>query len=445
MINSVHSHWGASLENYATLYSQTSDFNRSFVEDQTLFSSSARDGIAVITQAADEEDETEVELLASKLALSMLRSIMILSSSRLGILYFAHPGLTHGCIKLMKTIKVDGFVTPFSYEYGYLCFNIAKMSLGVCLVEKLDSDLMEHMRANFMSKDNPSILTEYLCQLALDRMQSQSGAHLDLHSIFGWGGSSVNGGGSGLVISKSEAFELMDIIGADRKAFMMVLSSSYTPGVSMILLLLWQLTVQEDFSTESTFQSDILETYLDLMWRIALSATACDWPMVALVVSASGVHMKRLRGKTVDTEDSRTILKAYIRGIPLVDGSTYRHTALKLNPNSPYFIRQNILPGTEDLCPALVETLLDRTWEITSWEEALEEKIDAADIIGVGLQDLCLILDTYVKHALPCQSSLMQTVLEILAAKDLLGLIGVGIQRLDPDRADDGLLLCEGT
>ncbi|KAF8713110.1 hypothetical protein RHS03_00689, partial [Rhizoctonia solani] len=198
---------------------------------------------------------------------------------------------------------------------------------------------------------------------------------------------------------------------------------------------------------DSTSQIHALETCLDLVWRFVPGATICDCSIVALIVTVSNVHTKRLRGKVVDTEDSRAILKTYIRGIPMVDADLYRLTTVSIGLHLPFFIRHNILSGAENICSELAETIIDRLWEMLSWGKLHGENVDVADLIDVGLQDLCIVLDIYIKQMLPdpSQYPIIQIVLETLAKKDLLDLIGLGIQNSDPSKGSEGLLLSEAS
>ncbi|KAG8689730.1 hypothetical protein FRC11_000942 [Ceratobasidium sp. 423] len=441
MGNLVYFHWGPSLENYVAYYDQAFYLDRAILEYEV--SSSAKDAIATIVKVAEEEDGIEIELLAKQLAPPTLRSVLLLSSSTIGVLYLARPKIIRGCIKLMKTIKVNDSISPFSYEYGYLCFNIAKMSLGVCLVEKLNREhigyLMEQIRANYLKKDNPSILTEYLASAVLNEIQlSQEEGLLDW--IFGWADPPAHGGHSHWLLGESDALDLMNIVWADRKAFSMALASSYTPGTSIVLLLFWQCMLKKSIFKQPTSQHHVLEPFLDLVWRFTLVATANDYPLVLRIVEVANIHLKYIRGKAIDIEDSRCLLRAYIKGISPVNQNSYRQTLMGIYPHLPYFIARNILPGTEDLFPALIESLLDRLWEMITWEGdgAIAE---VADVIGVAFIDICSLLHACATR-LPPRSPVMQAVLGMMADNDLLGMAAYGIQRLDPNKQYNEPTLC---
>ncbi|KEP48954.1 hypothetical protein V565_111710, partial [Rhizoctonia solani 123E] len=373
---SVHSRWGPPLEQYVFRYDKSSVRNREVLEDDIM--SSARQCMQSITTISKEADDIVFDSLAKKVTLEMLRCLFLLS----------HSG--H-----------DGVVSPFGYEYGYLCFNVAKMALGVCLIEKFNRQnictLMERVWCNYQTKDNPSILTELLSEIFLNETATFSPGESRCDWIFGWSDPPAHGGHSGLIVAESDALDLMNVLWNDRKAFLKSLSSTYTPGVLIMNLPIWQRMLRNGLQRELPVppQVPLLGPFLDLSWRFALVAKPGDYGLILPMGIAAMYHLGKLTTSAVDAEDSRAIIRAYIEGIPIIKNTLLYHQAgIGAYPHLPRFIVHNILPGTEDLFPTFIKTLLGRMWEMVLWEDVFGMIPPIAFISG-GLDDLLLFLQLH--------------------------------------------------
>ncbi|CUA68733.1 Putative serine/threonine-protein kinase/receptor R818 [Rhizoctonia solani] len=380
------------FEQYVLCYTKASVMALETLEEDIM--SSAQECMQTITAISEEEDQVKSDLLASKVSREMLHSLLLLSLSGHGVIYLAQPSLVRGCIKLMKTIKVDNVISPFSYEYGYLCFNIAKMALGVCLVEKFNSqnitELMERIRSNYKTKDNPSILTELLWELFVQETATPSKGDSRCDWIFGWSDPPVDSGRwhPKLIVTESDALDLLHILCNDRKLFLKSLLAAYTPGASILTLLIWQRMLRNGLQFDLAGRIPLLEPFLDLCWRFSLVATPCDYGFLLRMGHSAMFHYSKLAASAVDAADSRTIINAYIRGIPIIDDTSfYRETATVVYPQLPRFVMCNILPGTEHLFPALIRTILGRMWEMVLWED-VHHFFSDLDIIISGVDDL---------------------------------------------------------
>ncbi|KDN46661.1 hypothetical protein RSAG8_04041, partial [Rhizoctonia solani AG-8 WAC10335] len=439
----IHSRWGPPLEQYVLRYNRTSVRGQEVLENDIM--SSARSCMEIIATISKEEDEIKFDLLARQVTLEMLGCLLFLSSSVQGVLYLAQPPLIRGCIRLMKIIKVDGVVSPLSYEYGYLCFNIAKMALGVCLVEKINKqhigELMKRIWANYQTKDNPSILTEQLSEIFLNEIAKSSPREARCDWIFGWSDPPAHGGHSNLIVAESDALDLMNVLWNDRKALLKSLSLTYTPGALTILLLIWQYMLRNGLQHElpaPPLRTPLLGPFLDLSWRFVLVATPSDYGFILPMVFAAMSHLGKLVKGAVDVEDSRTIINAYINGImPIENAVSFRQATLVICHNLPRFVVHNILPGTEELFPVLVKSMLGRMWETIFWEGLeMEHIMPPMGILAGGVEDLLLFLQIHAPR-LPPQSPVMQAILEEMADNDLLGLVGFSVHRLYPSRESD--------
>ncbi|CAE6455800.1 unnamed protein product [Rhizoctonia solani] len=432
----VHSRWGPPLEQYVLHYDKA--FLRGQINLAEEVVSSAKKCMQIIITISEEGDEAKIDSLAKKITLAMLHSVLLPSLSMSGIVYLARPGLITGCTRLMKTVKVDGIISPFSYEYGYLCFNISKIALGICLVEKFHKrnilHLMERIHAEHQTRDNTSFLTEHLSQLFLDETQKNP-REPRCAWIFGWSDPPAHGGHSGLIVSESDALDLMNVLCNDRKALLKSLSSTYTPGSSIILFLIWQYMIRKGLQRElpnPPFRPPLLGPFLDLLWRFTLVTTPSDYGFIFSGAMAGMFHLGKLTESAVDVEDSRTIINTYIKGIPPAqDTESFHQVALVAYHNLPRFVVHSILPGTEDLLAEFIQTMLGRIWEMIVWDEI--PVMPPIGVVAGGLDDLLLFLQV-IASRLPPQSPAMRAILEQIVDNDLLGLIGFSIHRIYPNK-----------
>jgi hypothetical protein len=133
---------------------------------------------------------------------------------------------------------------PFSYEYGYLCFKIFTISLGICLLErshKLETtitDMMSEPKADLLL-----VLSLHVSLLVCDEIRAAGGGdRCDL--ILGWVRLDDHGQQDSLV-PKSDVTSLLTLLWNDRKFFLKALISTHSPGLSAVIFLLWRYWNQE--------------------------------------------------------------------------------------------------------------------------------------------------------------------------------------------------------
>ncbi|CAE7064928.1 unnamed protein product [Rhizoctonia solani] len=437
----IHPRWGPPLEKYALHYDE--EFLRGNIELEDDMISSAEECIQTILTVSEESDETKIELLAETITLAMLHSVLLLSLSIVGINSLAYPGLIRGCIKLMKIVKLHGVISPFSFEYGYLCFNISKVALGTCLVKNFRKGNLYELTATILENptvDSTTLLTEHLTNLFMEAvLVCPDEPRCDW--VFGWSEPPAYRGQVQSVVTESDTLDMMNILWSDRKAFFKSLSLTYTPGTSIILLLIWQYMARKGLRRalpKSHSLGSLLESYLDLLWRFTLIATPGDYGVILPAATAAMFHLAAVAKTAVDVEDSRAIINAYIKGVPTFEIERwYRQTALTVYPNVTRLITRNILPGTEDLFPMFIKTLLGRMWEIISWE-GLESVMPPLGALLAGFEDVYFFFHLHGQK-LPSQPLVMQAILQEMVENDFLGLIGFSIHRLYPDRESDTL------
>lgn len=130
-------------------------------------------------------------------------------------------------------------VKPFSYEYGYLCFRIIAIALSVSLIERIQ--LLDMMTDEMMDDPETELLvtlTRY-ASAALASVLEATEDERDSNWLLGWIKSPHHPQQSFLV-QRADTSSLLHTIWEDRKAFLKALVSTYLPGLSPVLFILWR-------------------------------------------------------------------------------------------------------------------------------------------------------------------------------------------------------------
>ncbi|KAH7323389.1 hypothetical protein B0J17DRAFT_723380 [Rhizoctonia solani] len=250
----VRSRWGPPLEHYVLRYDKISIRGREEIENEIM--SSALNCIKIINNISDEADEIKSE------SNSLPRS----SSA-------------HSWLLEADEVSQSGWPS-FPTNTGNFASTLAKW-LSEC-----------------------HLFTEE------DKVNNQGTPRCDW--IFGWSDPPAHGGHSKLIVAGSDALDLMDVLWDERKASLKSLSSSYTPGASIMLFLVWQYMYRKGVLLRPVSRTPLLDTFLDLTRRFTLITTPGDHDIISPIIFAALPQSGRLAESAVDVEDSRNIIEAYV-------------------------------------------------------------------------------------------------------------------------------------
>ncbi|KDN40316.1 hypothetical protein RSAG8_08226, partial [Rhizoctonia solani AG-8 WAC10335] len=186
--------------------------------------------------AGENKDEQKTQV-----TLSMLRPIMDLSLSPRTFAELGYPGLVDGCIKLMETVKISNKHAPFRYEYGYLCFRILAVALGVCLLQraKLFDAAVARMRAE-PETELLVVLSEEVSQLVHNLLSDDEGVER-CDWMLGLRAPKRTFGPPQMPFTAGDGpMQLLDLFCSDQKNISKALNTTYFPGLSVVFCLCWR-------------------------------------------------------------------------------------------------------------------------------------------------------------------------------------------------------------
>ncbi|KEP47068.1 Zf-MYND domain protein [Rhizoctonia solani 123E] len=360
--------WGRPLDEYIDHYQFENIKQRGRLnEDPELTSTrEAAAALSALARVGDGGGPDDSKALSAPVTIQNLRAILKLVPYPRAYRSIARPAVIGGCIKLMSRIKLNSRCSPFSYEYGYLCFRVLTIVLGICILDR--SDLLDpSVRA--MPVDHRTHPQLDVLQLLGHYVSSgifqclSKGGYGGLDWMFGW--TKVKGRPEqSPLVNISEIELLSSILWYDRKAFFKALKSTYYPGISAIIFVLWRVSRHERGSTKLKFQSTVVK---EISFRYNLLATSDQQHAITYmnidILSSNSLAIWDENTRQVDLEDCREVISAYI------DRFNPTHTTLygpMLVLHGPIFLRsvaRFVTPGTEHFLPTVLKVTVERIWD----------------------------------------------------------------------------------
>ncbi|CAE6452498.1 unnamed protein product [Rhizoctonia solani] len=357
MSSILHSSWGRATGSYRP----SPDLYRSVLSvDAELAGLQA---IQTVSELATEAQIVTPNTLGNGISVSMLESALSLALDPATVRHLGNPPFISGCIQLMKTMvrPHSAIASPFSYEYGYLCFKLLVTALNVCLLERwkeLDKALTGI--DNYSQKSAQATISAKIASVVLGQLMNlYIGGDCD--SVLGWFTPASKLRQSSL-ISQSDVSTLFDLLWADRKLLLQALCDTSPEPVNSNRVL------------ENCSNSACLSSRYDIIWSHKSTSEA-----MALIIGSNQCSRKwNDTPKHVDSEDSRTIMSAYIKQI-----SDDRHPlAVARDPSiAPSFVPLAMDAQTQDLLPKVMECTIKYAWFALLDEEEADKLEALVDII----------------------------------------------------------------
>jgi hypothetical protein len=125
---------------------------------------------------------------------------------------------------------------PFGHEYGYLCFRIVVLAIGVSIISRdrrkygiIISKLIKNERLEDLSV----MLMDYVVGAVSEQIY---GPWVSPDSFLGWSSRDS----LAPIVSKANALLLLDILWKDRKGLLRAWAETHAPGLSGVLFILWR-------------------------------------------------------------------------------------------------------------------------------------------------------------------------------------------------------------
>ncbi|CAE6489510.1 unnamed protein product [Rhizoctonia solani] len=378
---SGHSHvqWGRPLGDYILAFGEEAAMER--IAYDAEFEPIALEEMQKICRLASggaEIAQQDVE----KVTLSTLSTILRLSQSPLHLRHFESVPLISGCIKLMESIVVSGKLSPFSYEYGYMCFKILTIAIGVCLLGR-SYELTSVVQRMIGEEEAPmlQIFSNEVSKVVKEEIEDVYGDDAACDWLLGWAKAPERPQQPPLA-SRADISTLLNILAGDCKTFMKAWSSTFSPRLSGVMFLLWRYVYNKCLAKTSTQTEGVLIPFCELIWRSMIMATIDEVnPLMYMFNTAQspGADLWEKRCNTpagrFDAEDSRTILTVFLMRMAPTNLERYSRLGFAEMTAFLRFIKRRVEPGCEDLFPQVFRMALDRTWEAFDTKELDDEML----------------------------------------------------------------------
>ncbi|KDN34801.1 hypothetical protein RSAG8_12136, partial [Rhizoctonia solani AG-8 WAC10335] len=334
-----HPRWGRLIGSYPL-----SDVNESTLSvDSEVAGLRAMKEISGLATEAQAPSQTDLEQ-HSNIKISILQLALRLSQDPMKIHHLADPPVVSGCIRLMKVIigRTPGVASPFSYEFGYLCFRLLVVTLNACLLDRwgrLDDALARREQL-------PRAAAHVLISI-----EASSAVHKQFENL-------VNGGDCDPVL---EIETLLGILWDDRKLFLraLMLDAPIASGLSGLLFLFARRVAQESDSKENP--SPLRKMLYELALRYYLVQDDSQFGPTLNVISSNPCYGDWIyKAKHVDANDSRWIMTAFINR--LSRRSDPEHPTMEDASMMLRYVPLATDAQTQDLLPEVVKLVIEHGW-----------------------------------------------------------------------------------
>ncbi|KAG8734127.1 hypothetical protein FRC11_011390 [Ceratobasidium sp. 423] len=367
--------WGAPLESYVGFYTLDAAKKRSTITPENV--SEAQLGIRKLCRLGAPHgrmpDMEDVE--AYWVSALTLKTILKLAESPHTFSQLANPTLITACTRMMASVMPAGRTSPFTYEFGYLCFRLITIVVGVSILER--SGNLEMTIANMVSDTETELLLTFsghVSRVIQEEYETPNDVD-DCDWILGWLEDSERGTLDPLV-GQQDVVLLMNMIWEDRKPFLSALSHTYSPGLSAIMFVFWRCM---EFGRHLPIVERVQVPLREILWRYVLVATTDQVTPLMHIHNAVGGLTERWdeTPKFVDLEDSRTIINVYCTRLAPVDTRMYSPIAISAIPAMMRFVVPHVAPEAQDLLPLIFGRTVERTWgALITDEEDNEHFVD---------------------------------------------------------------------
>ncbi|CAE6494801.1 unnamed protein product [Rhizoctonia solani] len=416
-----HPRWGHTIDS-APSYSLESLVD--VAVDKELAGLLAMEMISRLATEAPTSDEAGLE---RDINTSTLESALLLALDPATIRHLANPPVISGCIQLLKSAAKQRKKgeSPFSYEYGSLCFSIILFCFDICLLERFNM-LDETLATRERTADVP-VYVDTSLKLAsiLEDQFTILNRRADCDWIFGWS-SSPSHHLYPPILPRSDISDLMNVIWDDRWYILTV------SRMSSLLFLLSRYVFHERVSRHNPDGEALQLKLYELALRSLFAASPSHRAISMHIVNTNEVSYKWTNTpKQIDAQDSRLIMSEYIK--QLSDNSDPSF----LLGNIPAMMLRLVAPvasaETQDLLPDAIRCTMIYAWTLLTVLEIRNEVVTFAKFLFDHLHTFMQPPPGSPYRLIP---SVRKEIMDIFHGGELLDWVARAIIRLDPNDPD---------
>ncbi|CAE6475043.1 unnamed protein product [Rhizoctonia solani] len=374
-----HPRWG--LKQYISLRDYHMGTADQIIELTPSIWAQAQRAINAVIKVAEAHTQVDIDKMASSVTLEMLYQILNLMHSMEGIYRLAkYPLIITGCIKLLSTIQP----TPFSYEFGYLCFNILEITLGICFIERSQGLFNMKMTSDMglLSTAPVGELSEHIDSAVEEEIDYMLEEHKPEYTDWTLGWADFPGQATKTpLVSLSDARSLLFHLWEDRLSFFALVGCTFCPGITVVVHLLWRYVRHECIVNKRSFSKLLIRPFAELLWRFILGAVESQQKTLCFYILESIDEIPGVWtvGYTpINPADSLMILTKYCKILESSNPDFPQHISISAMPALLDFVTPMVTPGAgvndAKMFPDFFRASLRRLWEAAVREEGMQKR-----------------------------------------------------------------------
>ncbi|KDN33686.1 hypothetical protein RSAG8_13224, partial [Rhizoctonia solani AG-8 WAC10335] len=376
MSDKVHLHWGRIIDDYDGTYV----YDVKAAREQVALSPQVMDALHTDgTKAVDKicalgesSRDPDWNNAANRIVLPLLQSLVDYTVFPCSLHKLGNPLVVRGCIKLLKSITRFGRPSPFSYEYGHLCFRILLIAFDYCVLKLSEhhgdwvteatqpkNQLLKGGLAPMLSKAVSELIDECI-------VDGDEGGYSRFIASLPWTDSYT-----GPLVKPGDIRLLTQLLDEDRKHFLIFLRSNYSLRLSALLYTMFQVMHR---TPPTTANRPFVQAFSRHQYVIDISKEY------------------ESTGQRLDTEDSKLVLRAYTDRLTLLSDSSPLHP----RATSPLAaeLLQYASPLVSDGCETLIPAVVGATMRCISDDL----KGNNSEVAPADLVDACIQLFGHLEH-----------------------------------------------
>ncbi|CAE6460791.1 unnamed protein product [Rhizoctonia solani] len=382
MTDQVHPYWGQVKDRYDDNYL----YDIQVARQQAIFSPCV--SVALHDDVAETVDKLSALGQGSAkmdwnnnpnfITLSMLNSVVQHMSFPCSLSALQSPPAIHGCIILMQSITRFGRPSPFSYEYGYLCFRILVVAFDYCVLlcsgrYKSFIEEVQQPQNYLLQEGHIPILSRTVSELIEDGLS-------ETYQVYGKFSNSTcpwTDNYTGPLITDNHILRLAQLLDIDCKHFLIFLRSNYALRLSAVLYTMCQSVFNPNKDPVSK-EDPLIQIFSRIYPRALLLVPNYPFGLNSLHYDAMDLGDEyESTTKFLDAEDSKLVFRAYADRLTVLSGTAlHSRASTTLALDLLQCIQPIIHNDCEDELPRAIRATVRCMWgDLVAGELALKSLV----------------------------------------------------------------------